>query len=127
MATRAFAIGHATVIKRQRRRHSIAQEHWSGDALGANVACRGLRDLCHNVGPVFLEPGHGFGAIDDALEGFPGWVLEGFELQSLRRVLDEVMQAFVSSSALEGICNRCAGPSSLIVAAPAAAFWRPLS
>lgn len=38
MATRAFAIGHATVIKRQRRRHSIAQEHWSGDALGGE--CR---------------------------------------------------------------------------------------
>src|SRR6185295_11514343 len=73
---------------------------------------RGLRDPCHNVRPVFLEPGHGLGAVDDALEGFPGWVLQGFRLQSFRRILNEVMQAFVSWSVLEGICNRCAGPSS---------------
>ena len=52
-------------------------------------------------------------AIDDALEGFPGWVLQGFRLQSLRRILNEVVQAFVSSSALEGICNRGTRPSSL--------------
>jgi hypothetical protein len=75
-------------------------------------ASRGLRDPCHNFGPVFLEPGHGLGSVDDALEGFPGWVLQGFRLQSLRRILNEVMQAFVSSSAFEGIRNRCAGPSS---------------
>src|SRR6516165_9550524 len=41
-------------------------------------ASRDLRDPCHNVGPVFLEPGHGLRSIDDALEGFPGWVLQGF-------------------------------------------------
>jgi hypothetical protein len=77
-------------------------------------ASRGLRDdPCHNVGPVFLEPGHGVAPIDDALEGFPGWVLQGFRLQSLRRILNEVVQAFVSSSVFEGSCNRWAGPSAL--------------
>src|ERR1041384_3853809 len=75
-------------------------------------ASLGLRNPRHNFGPVFLEPGHGLGSVDDALEGFPGWVLERFRLQSLRCILNEVVQAFVSLSALEGICNRRAGPSS---------------
>jgi hypothetical protein len=86
---------------------------WPSDQSSPLSASRGLRHPCHDVGPVFLEPGHGLGPIDDALEGFPGWVLQGFRLQSLRRILNEVVQAFVSSPALKRICNRCAGPSSL--------------
>jgi hypothetical protein len=42
--------------------------------IDAAPASRGLRNPCHDVGPVFLEPGHRLGPIDDALEGFPGWV-----------------------------------------------------
>src|SRR5262249_2093670 len=39
-----------------------------------------------------------------------GQILKGLWLQSLRRILNEVMQAFVSWSALERVCDRRAGP-----------------
>jgi hypothetical protein len=71
------------------------------------------RDSCHNVRPVFLEPGQSLRPVDDALERFPAWVLEGFRLKPLCRILNEFMQAFVSSPALEGLRNRGTGPPSL--------------
>jgi hypothetical protein len=56
-------------------------------------------DSCRNVRPVFLEPGHYLRSIDGSLEGFSGGILEGLGLQTLRCILSEVMQTFVSSSA----------------------------
>jgi hypothetical protein len=64
------------------------------------------RDSGRNVRPVFLEPSHCLRSIDDTLEGFPGWILEGVGSQSIHHILNEVMQAFVSSSAFEGVRNR---------------------
>jgi len=64
------------------------------------------RDSGRNVRPVFLEPSHCLRSIDDTLEGFPGWILEGVGSQSIHHMLNEVMQAFVSSSAFEGVRNR---------------------
>jgi len=71
------------------------------------------RDSCRNVMPVFLEPGQSLRPVDDTLERFPGWVLEGFRLKSLCRIRNEFVQALVSSSALEGLRNRRTGPPSL--------------
>src|SRR6516162_6832906 len=70
-------------------------------------------DSCRNVRSVFLEPGHGLRSVDDTLEGVPGRILQGFWLKSLRCILDEVMQAFVSPPALERFCNCGAGPFML--------------
>src|ERR1700752_4741408 len=62
---------------------------------------------------MFLEPGHSVRSVDNTLEGFPAQILQGFGLKSLRRILNEVMQAFVSLSALERFCDRRAGPLML--------------
>ena len=70
-------------------------------------------DSCHNVGPVFRKPGHGLRPVDDTLVGVPGGIFQGFWLKSLRRILNEIMQALVSSSALEGFCDGRTGPPTL--------------
>src|SRR6516164_90183 len=70
-------------------------------------------DSCHNVGPVFRKPGHGLRPVDDTLVGVPGGIFQGFWLKSLRRILNEIMQALVSSSALEGFCDGHTGPPTL--------------
>ena len=71
------------------------------------------RDSCHNVRPVFRKPGHGLRPVDDTLVGVPGGIFQGFWLKSLRRILNEIMQAFVSTSALEGFCDGRTGPPTL--------------
>jgi hypothetical protein len=63
-------------------------------------------------GPISWRP------VDDTLERFPGWILEGFRLKSFCRILNKVVQAFVSSSALKGFRNRRAGPLSFITTLP---------
>jgi hypothetical protein len=90
---------------------SFSTPLWRQDSSALRPAL--ARDPCHNVRPVFLEPGQSVRPVDDTLERFPGWVLEGFRLKPLRRIRNQVVQAFVSSSALEGIRNRRTGPPSL--------------
>jgi hypothetical protein len=89
---------------------SFSTPLWKQDSSALISAL--ARDSCHNVRPVFLEPGQSLRPVDDTLERFPAWVPEGFRLKPLRRILNEFVQAFVSSSALEGLRNRRTGPPS---------------
>jgi len=90
--------------------HGSGTRLWRQDSSALTPAL--ARDSCHNFRPVFLEPSQSIRPVDDTLERFPGWVLEGFWLKPLRRILNQVVQAFVSASTLERLRNRRTGPPS---------------
>src|SRR5258705_10181557 len=85
----------------------------TGSGSSSRLTAVLARDPCHYVRPVCLEPGHSLRPVDDTLEGVPGQILHGFWLKSLRGILNEVVQTFVSWSTLEGFRNRSARPPSL--------------
>src|SRR6516164_6877592 len=70
------------------------------------------RNSCHYVRPIFREPGQCVLSVNGTLECVPGQILERLRLQPFSRIFDEVMQAFVSSSALQRFCDRRTGPSA---------------